>query len=220
MIEFNEMMNKKMACALLISSLGMISIFAQKDPEALKILDRFSSAALSAPSVSMNFDLITDDRVEDYRNTVPASVIISKDMYKLDLKDNIIWFNGKTSWNYLPVEKEVTITEPEKDDDSFLSKPSGIFTMYKKGFKVRLVDETAEVYTIDLYPEDIKSDYIRIRLGISKPSLDLKKLEYKNKNGLTVTLNIKDYDLSRKPDASVFAFNKKNYGNVEIVDLR
>lgn len=118
------------------------------------------------------------------------------------------------------MEKEVTITEPEKEDESFLSKPSEIFTMYKKGFKVRLVEETTEVYTIDLYPEDIKSDYIRIRLGVSKPALDLKKLEYKNKNGLTVTLNIKDYDLSRKPDASMFTFNNERYGDVEIVDLR
>lgn len=100
-------MNKNLASALLIFTLSMVNIFAQKDPEALKILDRFSSAALSAPSVSMNFDLITDDRIEDYRNTIPASVIISKDMYKLDLKDNIIWFNGRPPGITFPWRKRL-----------------------------------------------------------------------------------------------------------------
>ena len=94
--------------------------------------------------------------MENYRDTITGSVILSKDSYKLDLPDNIIWYNGKTSWSYLPAEREVTITEPDKDDDSFQSRPSSIFTMYKSGYKCRLLQEKTNSWLIDLYPEDTK----------------------------------------------------------------
>ena len=43
-----------------------------------------------------------------------------------------------------------------------------IFSMYKKGYKSRLIEEKSDSYLIDLYPEDIKSDLVRVRLSIGK----------------------------------------------------
>lgn len=192
----------------------------QSDPEAVRILDRFSATALSAPSVSMKFNAVTIDQLEGFTDTIPGSIILSKDKYRLDLIDNMIWFNGETSWNYLPAENEVTITKPDRNDDSFMSRPSSIFTMYKKGYKNRLVEETSDRYIIDLYPEDIKSDLIRIRLTIGKPSLNIRAIEYKNKNGLTITLLVTEYDLKQKPDQSLFTFQPGKYKGIEIVDMR
>jgi outer membrane lipoprotein carrier protein len=197
-----------------------VNAFAQNDAEAIKILDRFSALALGAPSVSMKFSLETIDQVEGTHNSVSGSIILSKDRYWLDMTDNIIWFNGETSWNYLPAEKEVTIAKPDKKDNSFQSKPSAVFSVYKKGYKIRLLEEKADSYLIDLYPEDMNSDHIRIRLGIGKPLLDLKSLEYKYKNGITVILNVKDYDLKQKPDNSTFIFSPEKYKGVEINDMR
>jgi outer membrane lipoprotein carrier protein len=197
-----------------------VDAFAQNDAEAIKILDRFSALALGAPSVSMKFSLETIDQVEGTHNSVSGSIILSKDRYWLDMTDNIIWFNGETSWNYLPAEKEVTIAKPDKKDNSFQSKPSAVFSVYKKGYKIRLLEEKADSYLIDLYPEDMNSDHIRIRLGIGKPLLDLKSLEYKYKNGITVILNVKDYDLKQKPDNSTFIFSPEKYKGVEINDMR
>ena len=197
-----------------------LNAFGQNDPAAIKILDKFSSTALAAPSISMKFNLVTTDKMEDTNDTITGSIILSRDKYKLELPDNMIWFNGETSWNYLPVEKEVTITKPDRKDDSFQSRPSAIFSMYKKGYKNRLVEEKAESYIIDLYPEDIKSDLIRVRLTLGKSSLDLKSLEYKNKDEMIVTLNVKEYNLKQKPDASVFTFSPEKYKGVEIIDMR
>ncbi len=62
-------------------------------------------------------------RLKIQKILLTGSVILSKDNYRLDLPDNIIWFNGETSWSYLPAEKEVTITKPDKKDDSFREPP-------------------------------------------------------------------------------------------------
>lgn len=197
-----------------------IDVFGQNDPEAVKILDRFSTIALSAPSISMKFNLTTVDQVEGTKNTDTGAIILSKDKYRLDLPENIIWFDGVTSWNYLTAEKEVTITKPGKDDDSFQSHPSAVFSIYRKDYKSRLINRTSDAYIIDLYPEDINSDHIRIRLTIGNPSFDLKTLEYKYKNGLTVTLDVTEYNLRQKPVDSEFTFPSDRYSGIEIVDMR
>lgn len=201
--------------------LNVLYASGQNDPKALKILDEFSAKALAAPSVFMKFSLITNDQLENTSDTLSGSVIISKDKYKLDLPDNQIWFDGQTSWSYLPAEKEVTITNPsKKKDDTFQSKPSALFTAYKKGYKNRLVEENADECVIDLYPEDIKTDIVRIRLSIGKSLQDLKTVEYKNKEGLVYTLDIKEYSLNQKPDQSTFVFQTARFRGVDIVDMR
>jgi outer membrane lipoprotein-sorting protein len=197
-----------------------INAFSQNDNEAVKILDRFSSKALSAPSVSMKFTIETVDQVEGTDQNTSGSIILSKDKYRLEMTDNIVWFNGETAWSYLPAEKEVTISKPSKKDDSFQTKPSAVFSIYKKGYKARLLEEGTDSYLIDLYPEDINSDHVRIRLKIGKPVLDLKSLEYKYKNGVTVTLKVKEFDLKQKPVNSDFVFSPEKYKEAEIVDMR
>jgi outer membrane lipoprotein carrier protein len=192
----------------------------QNDPKAVTILDKFSATASSAPSISMKFLLITDDQTENKSDTTEGSVLLCKDNYKLDLPDNKIWFNGVTSWSYLPDEKEVTIINPDKKDNSFQNRPSSIFTMYKDGYKCRLVEEKTESYLIDLYPEDLKNELIRVRLVIAKPSLNLRSFEYKRRDGITVTLSIREYNLKQVPEPGMFIFYPEKYKGVEVIDMR
>src|ERR1035437_1401518 len=192
----------------------------QNDQEALKILDKFSESALKAPSVSMKFILITTNLTDNKNDTLKGSVIISKDKYKLDLPDNTVWFNGETSWSYLPAEKEVTITKTDKKDNTFQSRPSLIFSMYKKGYKNRLIEEKSDSYIIDLYPEDIKSELLRIRLYIGKPLFNLISLEYKRKDGVISTLYVNEYDLRVKPASDIFVFPAGKYKDAEVIDMR
>ncbi|HOF21333.1 MAG TPA: outer membrane lipoprotein carrier protein LolA, partial [Bacteroidales bacterium] len=190
------------------------------DPKAVSILDNFSSAISAAPSVSMKFLMITDDQMAKSSDTISGAILLSRDRYKLELQNNIIWYDGRDSWSYLPYEKEVTITRPDKNDNSFESRPSSIFTMYKKGYKSRLVEEKRDSYLIDLYPEEIKSELIRVRMTIKKPSLDLLSFEYKRRDGITITLLVQDYNLKQQTDPGMFRFNPEKYRDLEIIDMR
>ncbi len=196
------------------------TISAQNDPKALSILDKFSSTASSAPSISMKFLMVTEDMAEKSKDTISGTIILCKDNYRLDLHDNITWYDGENSWNYLPVEKEVTITRPDKKDNSFETRPSSIFTMYKKGYKYRLVEDKKDSYLIDLYPVEIKDELIRVRLTIKKPSLDLISFEYKRRDGITITLIVREYNLKQQPEPGMFKFYPDRYKGVEIIDMR
>jgi outer membrane lipoprotein carrier protein len=193
---------------------------SQVDPAAVKVLDQFSAQARAAPSVSMTFSLLTVDAIENRRDTIEGSLILSGNKYRLTLPESTTWFNGTDTWNYMPSVKEVTITRPEAGDNSFFSKPSLLYSMHREGYKPRMVEEKATEYIIDLYPEDISTDMIRIRLIIARPSLTLKSAEYKTRNGVTMTLKAKDYSLKLRPDGQFFVFDPSKIKGIEIIDMR
>ncbi|HVN58769.1 MAG TPA: outer membrane lipoprotein carrier protein LolA [Bacteroidales bacterium] len=206
-------------CLLPLAS-GFSECNAQTDPQAVKILDNFSRTATSAPSVAINFRLINIDQQSQKSDTSKGNLLMARDQYRLELPDNITWFNGTTSWSYLIREKEVTITRPGKKDDSFTTRPSSIFTLYKKGYKSRLIEDNGKTYVIDLYPEDIKSDLVRIRLAISKTDSALAGAEYRRKDGTSIVLVIDYYSIKQKPVAADFIFDQVKYKGAEINDMR
>jgi outer membrane lipoprotein carrier protein len=210
----------KQLLPIIFLSIISFNIYGQSDQQAIKILDKLSSAAKASPSVSMKFSLVTINEIEKTRDTVNGSIILSKDQYKLDLPDNLTWFDGTVSWVYLKAEREVTISKPDKKDDSFLSRPSAIFSLYKKGYKTRFVEENASSQVVDLYPVDIKSELVRIRLSIGKSGSDLVGAEYKRKDGIVLFLVVKEYNLKIKPEPGTFTFNPQNFKGVEIIDMR
>jgi outer membrane lipoprotein carrier protein len=205
---------------IILFSILTIAADAQSDQQAIKILDRFSAAALGAPSVSMKFRMVNTDQKENRQDSSKGSIILSRDKYRLEMTDNIVWFNGETQWSYLPAEKEVTITEADKKDNSFRNRPSAIFSMYRKGYKSRLVEEKPDSYIIDLYPEDIRTDLLRVRITIGKSLMNLLSLEYKGRDGIIITIYIEDYNLKTKPDPATFIFPSAKYKDAEVVDMR
>lgn len=210
---------KKIVFVIIASALNLV-LYGQEDPEALKALDRFASVAKSAPSVSISFVMITSDVMENRTDSIEGGVIIAGDKYRLTLPENTTWFNGTDSWNYMPSVNEVVITRPENDDISFFSKPSLLFDMYKDDYRARLVEESSALQVIDLYPKDIRSDMIRIRLTITRKESELLAAEYRTRDGITVTLNVTDYNLRFRPDNRYFDFNPANYKGIEIIDMR
>ncbi|MFN2314954.1 MAG: outer membrane lipoprotein carrier protein LolA [Bacteroidales bacterium] len=193
---------------------------AQKDPEAVRVLEEFSRKAASAPSVKIDFTVDAHDTREGDITTVSGSAVISGDSYRVTTDDNVILSDGMAVWNYLPDVNEGTITEPDPDEGSFMSRPSLLFSMYEKGYKVRLLEQNTKEWVIDLYPEDINVSLVRIRLRIGKTLYDLRTAEYRTKDGLTLTLAADKYDLTFRPAPGYFAFNPADYKGVEVIDMR
>jgi outer membrane lipoprotein-sorting protein len=215
----NPIKMKKPSLFILFSLLAF-NVTAQQDPEAIKVLSEFSKRATSAPSVSIDFNLITDDSRSGDVSTLEGTVVLQGDRFKLILPENSVWSDGKNVWSYLPDINEVTITENDPDDDSFMSKPSLLFTMYKEGYKVRLIEQTPKEWVIDLYPEDISGEMIRMRLKIGKTDYSLKSAEYKTKEGITVTLDSQKYDITFKPGVDFFTFRPADHKGIEVIDMR
>jgi len=205
---------------ILILTLLALNGFSQKDPEAVSVLSEFSRKTTSAPSVIIEFDILAYDAMEDEETTMKGTAVICGDSYRVTLPDNILWADGKTVWNYMPEVKEVTVTEPDPSDESFMSKPSLLFSMYEKGYKVRLLEQNEKEWIIDLYPEAIDGNLVRIRLKIGKILYDLRSAEYRTKDGMNITITVSKYSLTFRPETGYFTFNPANYKGVEVIDMR
>lgn len=210
---------KKTGLILLVTMFALAAA-AQKDPEAVRVLTELSKKATSAPSVKIDFTVITNDSREGDITTLDGSAVIAGDRYRITLPENEIWADGKAVWSYLPDIGEVTITEPDPYDDSFMTKPSLLFTMYEEGYKVRLLEQNATEWIIDLYPEEIENNLVRIRLRIGRAGYILRSAEYRTKEGITVTLTADSYDLSFRPPAGYFTFDPADHKGVDIIDMR
>ena len=78
----------------------------------------------------------------------------------------------------------------------------------------------SDSYIIDLYPEDIKSDLLRVRISIGKPQMNLQSVEYKKRDGIVSTLYVKEFNLKIKPESDTFVFQPVKYKGVEVIDMR
>ena len=196
------------------------SLTAQKDPAATRILDRFSDDALSAPAIHMKFSLRVHDKVEDTVQESDGQVVIKDNMYRLELPDNIIWYDGSATWTLAPDVREVTVTLPDPEDDAFITSPSSLFDMYKEGFKYRLLEESPTGNVIDLYPEDPSDvDFSIIRLVIDNQNR-LVSAEYRRKDGIDLYLDINEYSLKETYPTAFFTFDPSEYPDVDIIDMR
>ena len=208
---------------IIITSILLIfscSLTAQKDPAATRILDRFSDDALSAPAIHMKFSLRVHDKVEDTVQESDGQVVIKDNMYRLELPDNIIWYDGSAIWTLAPDVREVTVTLPDPEDDAFITSPSSLFDMYKEGFKYRLLEESSTGNVIDLYPEDPSDvDFSIIRLVIDNQDR-LISAEYRRKDGIDLYLDINEYSLKETYPTDFFTFDPSAYPDVDIIDMR
>ncbi|MFZ2286168.1 MAG: outer membrane lipoprotein carrier protein LolA [Bacteroidales bacterium] len=197
-----------------------LPLSAQKDPGAVRVLTEFSRKATTAPSVKIDFTVDASDTREGDITTVSGTAVIAGDSYRVTMDESIIISDGKAVWNYLTDVNEVTITDPDPEEGSFIAKPSLLFSLYEEGYKVRLLEENAEEWVIDLYPEDINVSLVRIRLKIGKTLYDLRSAEYRTKDGMTATLTAEKYDLTFRPAAGYFTFNPADHKGVEVIDMR
>ena len=210
----------KQTGSVILLTILSVTVAAQKDPEAVRVLTEFSKKATAAPSIKIDFDITAYDAQEDEETEMSGTAVIKGDSYRLTLPDNIIWNDGKAVWNYSPEVKEVAVTAPDPSDESFIARPSLLFSMHEKGYKVRLLEQNASEWIIDLYPEDINTGLVRIRVAVGKSLYDLRSAEYRTKDGMTVTLSARKYDLSFRPPAGYFTFNAGDYKGVEVIDMR
>ena len=106
--------------------------FAQIDEKADEILSKFSNKTKKLKTLDAKFTFIQTSLDEGEINSFEGEIYIKDDMFKLVFPGNEIYSMDNTLWQYMMELNEVTITEKDKEDDSFLNDPKKIFSIYKE----------------------------------------------------------------------------------------
>jgi len=190
----------------------MLFAIAAHAEKATSILDKSAAMVKAAGNVNIGFNL----SVEGQATT--GYIKLSGSKFCCSMGGNMTWFDGKTMWHYVRENDEVNITTPTSAEVSRMN-PYAFLSLYKKGYDVKLTKSTSTEHYITLTGKNKSAAYVQIDVRINKSSYQptyVKMKTSKRTTEITVNSFLKKQNYS---DAS-FRFNKKDYPNAEIVDLR
>jgi len=140
--------------------------------------------------------------------------------------DATTFFNGKNKWVYMPDVQEVNlfaVNEAENSDNIF-DNPQKVFTIYEEGFKYLYTGEKPfngqKSHEIELIPTDTKKEYFKIKLYVNKAKTQIVGFKYFAKDGTRVNVTIDSFKVDQKLKNNMFTFDKKEFPDAEIIDMR
>jgi outer membrane lipoprotein carrier protein len=202
---------------------GIIS--AQQDPEAKKILDQFSDKTRLYSAFQAKFTILTENHQSNESTERKGVILIKGNKYKIELNDNLIFFNGKEIFNYIPSSNEVSILKPnKKNEDDFLGNPSNLFKIYLTDYKFKYLGEitsrSMKCFEVDLYPKELNKKYSILKMLINKEKLELVSAKLVMKSGIQYVIQIDSFDGKAIASDKDFNFDVKAHKGIEVNDLR
>lgn len=208
---------------VLLAVLALVQYsFAQYDPKAAKILDEMSRKYQTMKSFKASFEQTLENQNAKIKETMTGDITVMGNKFRLVMAGQEIINNGSTIWTFMQKENEVNISDYDPEEDEI--SPTQIYTMYKKGYKYRFVEEKNEggqVYEmIELAPEDRSNPVFKVVLQINKKDKSLKSWKMFKNNGNRYTYTIKNFIPNAAVDGNYFTFDKTKYKGVKVIDLR
>ena len=211
-------MKIKVLLLFLFCSVGCV--FSQN--KAKDILDKVSATYSNEVGFVLDFTLNTRDTKSKTTYSHDGKAYIKGDKFKIEVPDGTTWFDGKTQWVYMNGSDEVNVSNPSGEELAAIS-PVALLGLYKTGFKLSEKGQKNEngktVYVIEMTPNKKGSDFSKIVLMIDKNTNYFTSILLEGKDKVNNHLIIKKHDKKANLTDSTFVFNKKDYPNVEVIDL-
>lgn len=210
----------KLKLLILITLIPFLGIEAQN---ARAILDKAAAAYTKAGGLTASFTLDSKEIKTKSIYSIDGTISMKGDKFKIDIPDATTWFNGKTQWVYMKGTDEVNITEPAGEELQGIS-PSSIFSIYKQGFDLLYKGEKKiagiALFEVELISQNKSSNFTKIIVQIDKTTNLFHQIILFDKSGYENKLSIRKMQTNINLLDKTFIFNKSEYPNVEIIDLR
>jgi outer membrane lipoprotein-sorting protein len=215
---------------LIILTLLFNFIFAQQptsqtrkyqDPESTAILKELQKKLASYSNISIDFTFRSEKNGK-FIDEITGSTYIKGNKYTLKTEQQHIFCDGTNIWNYLPEQKEVTVSLQDDDDDQMMN-PLKMIQNYEKYYKSDFIQEVMEkgilIQIIDLTPLTASS-YYKVRLILDKNKKQLMRFIVYEKDSLQYTYVVNKFVVNQNLSDSQFSFDAAKYPSVEVIDIR
>lgn len=212
---------RRFAFSVLIALLTLPA-FAQQQVQAKVVLDRAAAAFRNAGGVKAGFDVKVFSKGRPAGET--AGVIQLKgEKFKLETADVITWFDGKTQWSYLPDSDEVNISNPTPAELQSLN-PYALLQLYQHGYVCKLGPmknfRGKPVYEVILTAVNRTHEPLSMRAVVAKDTYRPLFIAVEQRDKSRSEITITSYQTGQKYADTLFVFDKKQYPQAEIIDLR
>ena len=214
---------RKYIFSVLIALLSLPVIAQQQQSQAKAVLEKTAEAFKKAGGVRADFTLkaVNDGHLEGRENGI---IQLKGEKFMLKTSETTTWFDGKTQWSYMVRNDEVNVSNPTQEELQQIN-PYTFLYMYQKGFSYKLgatkTYRGKAVWEVVLTARDKKQELERITLFVTKDTYEplyilLQQRGQQTRNEITIT----SYQTKQNYADQVFTFNKKQYPNAEVIDLR
>ena len=181
-----------------------------------ELLDLAASKAFAEGYVDIDFT------VHMAEGEASGSVLVQGKQFVLDTPGMKTWFDGKTQWTYVEANDEVSVSEPTAEELQALN-PYAWVSLYQQDYTLKF-GETAVpnvrkvIMTTTVPREEMQS----IVLLLHEKDLYPVRISMASRGGLdVVVIDVDKYEVHKQPlPTSTFAFNKADYPDVDVIDLR
>ena len=188
-----------------------VALFAEAQ-NATQLLDRSASALRSAGNVKIGFTMEVDGGAST------GYIKLQRQKFVINMGGSITWFDGKTMWTYIKANEEVNVTTPSADAVAKMN-PYAFLSFYKKGYTAKMGKSTAKEHEVVLTGKS-GSPFKKVVLRINKSTRYPSVITMTSSKDAVTTIRCNSFLKNQKYSVSTFQFNKKNYPNVEVIDLR
>ncbi len=179
---------------------------------ATSVLDKSAATLRAAGNVKIGFTLEVDGGAS------AGYIKLQRQKFVVNVGGSITWFDGKTMWTYVKANEEVNVTNPSADAVAKMN-PYAFLSFYKKGYTAKMGKGTAKEHEVLLTGKS-GSPYTNVVVRINKSTQYPTFIKMTSSKGAVTTIRCNSFLKNQKYKDSTFQFNKKNYPDVEIVDLR
>lgn len=184
--------------------------YAQQDTKAKKLLDQTTEIYQNAGGVSIHFT-----------GSQNGKLLLDGNRFYLECGGVKSWFDGRTQWSYVSQNDEVTVSNPTEEELQTIN-PYTWISMYKQSFNYRYAGQKTlkgkSGEEIILTPQK-KQDIKQITLLIGKDHVP-QYICIENRQGDKQEIIVQSYRSNQSYNDQIFRFNKQQYPNAEIIDMR
>lgn len=222
---------KKSVLLLLLSLPFALNVFAQtpasvekNDPEAKKVLDKIRKKYDAYKSVEAAFTL-TIEVPNKPKEVQTGTIGQAGEKFRLDMDQQVIVSDAKTTWVYLKNNNEVQINDAEPGGSSDFLTPKELLRRYEKGDFLYAITEKTTVggkllTHIEFKPKNANSEYSKLRVSVDEKALTIESIKAFAKDGSRYTFKITRLSPNKTFAADHFTFDPKKYPGVRVEDLR
>ncbi len=207
---------KKIYAVFLLTIGFAVSIYAQNDPKAKKILDGVSAKLNTLKGVSANFAYTTKDRKNELQGSVKGLINIKGEQYYIKQGSTEIFCNGAKTWNYNG-ENEVTVTDVDKDDTKTLTPQKLLSNFYDKDFTYTLVSSAGNYHEIKMIPSDQRKNFKQVNVFVDKTKNLITKARVIDKSDNIIEFTLSNIKTNAVIADNKFVFDPSKHPGVEVI---
>jgi outer membrane lipoprotein-sorting protein len=175
--------------------------------------------ALSSFSIDFKVNVEKDKkRIQNFNGVLLAK----KEKYFLTFDDQILANDGAMAWNFQKEINEASLFEADSDDFT-LFHPTKILNNWSNDYDAKFIREEemlkVMMIIVDLKPKK-QSSYYKIRLFIDKNTSYIQQVMMYDMDNTTLTYRITKFTPNAAIADTKFNFNKNDYPNVQVNDMR